>query len=271
MITGIRLAFNQDSFDVICSDVSKFPVARAAAASSAVPILLTPVTLRNYAGSCGFMLPESLETILREQDITTRQFHFLNNVRPYLEVDKTKYIHLVDGGVADNLGLRAALDRVLALGGVWETLKYVGLENTHKVVFIVVNAETEVSRSWSLFGKPPAFAAMLNSYSSISITRYNYETVMLLRESFYRWNEEIQKNRCAGNPVSTEPGACGDIKFYLIEVKFDALKDEAERHYFKSLPTSFKLSEEQVDNLRDAAHRILTQSGEFRQLLDDLR
>ena len=271
MITGIRLAFNQDSFDVICSDVSKFPVARAAAASSAVPILLTPVTLRNYAGSCGYTLPERLETILREHDITKRGFHLLNNVRPYLDVDKTKYIHLVDGGVADNLGLRAALDRVLALGGVWETLKYVGLENTHKVVFIVVNAETEVSRSWSLFGKPPAFAAMLNSYSSISITRYNYETVMLLRESFYRWTEEIQKNRCAGKPVSTEPGACGDIKFYLIEVKFDALKDEAERHYFKSLPTSFKLSEEQVDNLRDAAHRILTQSGEFKQLLDDLR
>ena len=271
MITGIRLAFNQDGFDVICSDVSTFPVARAAAASSAVPILLTPITIRNYAGSCGYTLPERLETILREQDITKREFHHLNNLRPYLEADKTKYIHLVDGGVADNLGIRAALDRVLAFGSVWETLKYVGLENTHKVVFIVVNAETEVSRSSSLFGKPPAFAAMLSSYSSIAITRYNFETVMLLRESFNRWTEEIQKNRCADKPVSTEPGACGDIKFYIVEVKFDAFKDEAERNYFKSLPTSFKLSEEQVNKLRDAAHRILTQSVEFQQLLNDLR
>jgi len=270
MITGIRFAFNQDLFDAICSDVSKFPVARAAAASSAVPILLTPVTLRNYAGSCGFTLPEKLETILREQDTTKREFHHLNNLRPYLDADKTKYIHLVDGGVADNLGLRAALDRVLALGGIWETFQYVGLENTRKVVFIVVNAETEVSSTWSLFGKPPAFAAMLSSYSSIAITRYNFETVMLLRESFSRWTGEIQKNRCAGKSVSTEPGACGDIKFYLIEVKFDALKDEAERHYFKRLPTSFKLPEKEVDKLRDAAHRILTHSGEFRQLLDDL-
>ena len=270
MITGIRFAFNQDLFDAICSDVSKFPVARAAAASSAVPILLTPVTLRNYAGSCGFTLPEKLETILREQDTTKREFHHLNNLRPYLDADKTKYIHLVDGGVADNLGLRAALDRVLALGGIWETFQYLGLENTRKVVFIVVNAETEVSSTWSLFGKPPAFAAMLSSYSSIAITRYNFETVMLLRESFSRWTDEIQKNRCAGKSVSTEPGACGDIKFYLIEVKFDALKDEAERHYFKRLPTSFKLPEKEVDKLRDAAHRILTHSGEFRQLLDDL-
>lgn len=37
-------------------------------------------------------------------------------MKPYLDVKKTPYIHLVDGGLADNLGLRAVLDRVHALG-----------------------------------------------------------------------------------------------------------------------------------------------------------
>jgi len=271
MITGIRLAFNQDVFDVICSDVSNLPVARAAAASSAVPILLTPVTLRNYAGSCGFKLSETMEKIMREQDTSKRQFYHINNIKPYLDAEKKKYIHLVDGGVADNLGLRAVLDRVLSFGDLWTTLKYLGLEKVHKVVFIVVNAETEVSESWSLFGKPPAFAAMLTSYSSIAITRYNFETVMLLRESFERWTREVQQNRCAGGEISTEPGACGDIQFYLVEVKFDALRDEAERDYFESLPTSFKLKSEDVDKLRDAAHRILSESKEFQRFLSDFR
>ena len=184
---------------------------------------------------------------------------------------KGKYIHLVDGGVADNLGLRAALDRVLAFGSLWNTLKYYGLENVHKIVFIVVNAETGVSKSWSLFGKPPAFAAMLSSYSSIAIARYNFETVMLLRESFERLTREVQQNRCAGGNISTAPGACGDIRFYLIEVKFDALQDEEEREYFKSLSTSFKLKSEVVDKLRDAAHRILSKSKEFQRFINDLR
>jgi NTE family protein len=49
--------------------------------------------------------------------------------------------------------------------------------------------------------------------------------------------------------VSSEPASCGDINFYVVEVKFDALKDEAERMYFKRLPTSFKLAPEQVDKL----------------------
>ncbi len=269
MITGIRMAFIQDAFDVICSDVSSVKVARAVAASSAVPMLLTPITLKNYAGSCGYKLPEEAQRVLTEQDITSRQYYWVNNIRPYLDSKKTPYIHLVDGGVADNLGLRAALDRVFAFGSAWDALKFSRQENVHKIVFISVNAEAEVSRKWLLFDKPPGIAAMLNSYSSIAISRYNYETVMLLRESFSRWTNEIQKGRCGNGPISTEPGACGDIKFYLIEVKFDALKDEAERTYFKQLPTSFKLTPEEVDKLRDAAKKIMHQSQEFQKLLKD--
>jgi len=271
MISGIRVAFTQDAFDVICLDLQSFPVARAVAASSAVPILLTPITLRNYAGSCGFEVSEELKVVLQERDISKRQFHLLNNAAPYLDADKKPYIHLVDGGVADNLGIRAALDRVLRSGDFWSTLKSAGLENTHKVVFIVVNAEKEVSSKWSFFGEPPPFSAMLESYSSIAITRYNFETVMLLQENFNRWTKELQENRCGEMPVSTEPGACGDIQFYLIEIKFDALKDETEREYFKQLPTSFELVSEDVDKIREVAERLLNKSKKFQKLLQDLR
>lgn len=271
MVTGIRVAFHQDAFDIICSDLSGYPVARAVTASSAVPVVLTPITLRNYSNDCGFKLPEEAERVRKEHDITSRSFHQVSNVDVYQDVAKHKYIHLVDGGVSDNLGLRAALDRILVMGSFWNTLKYLKLENTHKVVIIVVNAETEVSSQWSLFGRAPTISAMFGAYSSVSVTRYNYETVMLARESFRRWAEEVQKSRCGDGPISTEPGGCGDIKFYLVEVKFDALRDEAERHYFKGMPTSFKLSDKQVDDLRDAAHRILTESEEFQQLLAELQ
>lgn len=271
MVTGIRMSFNQDSFDMLCSDVSSFPVARAAAASSAVPVALTPVTLKNYAGSCGFKMPENLTKILEAQDRTQRQFRYINSLRPYLDAKKMKYIHLVDGGVSDNLGLRTALDKTLIRGDFWSTMKFYELENTHKVVFIIVNAETEVDNKLSLFDKLPGFGAMLNSYSSIAITRYNFETVMLLKESFNRWTREVQENRCAGSSVSTEPGACGDIKFYLVEVNFDALKDEHERKYYKQLPTSFKLSSKEVDELREVAKKILNESPEYQRLLRDLK
>jgi NTE family protein len=52
---------------------------------------------------------------------------------------------------------------------------------------------------------------------------------------------------------------------------YPELKEEAERMYFKRLPTSFKLAPEQVDKLCDVAHRILDESEEFQALLGDLR
>ncbi|TFG36059.1 MAG: hypothetical protein E4H45_01945 [Nitrospirales bacterium] len=77
--------------------------------------------------------------------------------------------------------------------------------------------------------------------------------------------------RCPEGALSEEPGSCGDIEFYVIEVKFDALKEESERVYFKRLPTSFRLGVEEVDKLRDEAHRIVSESKEFQRLIGDLR
>jgi NTE family protein len=271
MTYGTRLGFTQDVFDIICSDLSSFPVSRAAAASSAVPLLFTPITLRNYAGTCAYKMPAGFEAMLKGRAITERQFYLANNIVVYLDSKKKPYIHLVDGGVADNLGLRAILDRVILKGSVWETIKGTPRENAHKIVIVVVNAETETDNKWDRVRNIPPFGAMLSSYSSIAIVRYNEETLALLKESVKSWTAEIKSQRCKGGVISTEPGSCGDIKFYVVEVKFDALQDEAERHYFKGLPTSFKLSDEEVDKLREVANRLLDESAEFQRLLRDLR
>jgi NTE family protein len=272
MTYGARITFIQDAFDLICSDLSSFPVARACAASSAVPILLTPITVKSYAGNCGFKMPKALEEALHERSLPNRQFDLANNYVPFLDAQKTPYIHLVDGGVADNLGLRALLERVMMTGNAYTTLKLAGVaETVHKIVFVVVNAETQTDPRVSLLASIPGFGAMLDSYSSIAIQRYSVETIALLRESFSRWADEIRKGRCPPGQISKEPGSCGDVEFYLVEVKFDALPEEAERTYLKQLPTSFKLKPDQVDKLRDAARRILTESQEFQRMLKDLK
>jgi NTE family protein len=271
MVLGARVAFTQESFDLFCSDLTNFPVAQACAASSAVPILLTPIVLKSYAGTCGFKLPELLEMAVEHRSLPDRRFDLANNLLPFLDREKKPYIQLVDGGVADNLGLRSLLERVSAAGDAWTTFSKSDKPNAHKLVIILVNAETEINPKWALRSTTPPFAAMLESYSSISIARYNIETIALLRESFSRWADEIRRGRCPEGNISREPGSCGDIEFYLIEVKFDALKSEAERSYFKQLPTSFSLEAEQVDRLRDAAKRILYESREFQRLLTDLQ
>jgi NTE family protein len=271
MTHGIRVGFTQEAFDIICSDLSRFQVARAAAASSAVPMLLSPLTLRNYAGTCGYKIPEGFEGMLKSRTVSERQFYLANNIAPFLNSETKPYIHLVDGGVADNLGLRAILDRVILKGSVWELIRGTPKENVHKVVLIVVNAETQPDTKWDRSEGIPPLGAMMSSYSSISIERYNEETLALLKESVKLWADEIKTERCKGKAMSTEPGSCGDIQIYVVEVKFDALRDETERMYFKRFPTSFKLAPEKVDQLREVAHRILGESEAFQKLLRDLK
>jgi NTE family protein len=100
----------------------------------------------------------------------------------------------------------------------------------------------------------------------------NYETLNLLRRNFERWAEEIRRGRCRerGEVISEDPGSCGGIAFYMVEVGFDALQNHKERDYMKSLPTSFVLPPEDIDHLREVAGRILHSSEQFRKLVRDL-
>ena len=48
--SGTRFAFLQESFDLLCSDLLRYPLASAVAASSAVPVVFEPMVLENHAG-----------------------------------------------------------------------------------------------------------------------------------------------------------------------------------------------------------------------------
>jgi NTE family protein len=65
-------------------------------------------------------------------------------VHSHLDANARRFIHLVDGAVSDNLGLRNMLDRVtLADPAGWMSLY--GLQNVRRLVQIVVNAQVGAS------------------------------------------------------------------------------------------------------------------------------
>ena len=266
MSLGSRFVFHQRYFDAICSDLSKFPVARACAASSAVPGVLTPITVKNYAGSCGFVLPTMRGTESRNFRVREMREH----MELVLDVKKKPYFHLIDGGVADNLGLRSLEETVDAMGNFWTAMKVTGREKVRKIVLIVVNAESKTESQWDKAEVIPPLSAMLGNYSTIAIVRYNRETMAVLQESFGRWIDQIREGRCPPGQISTEPGSCGDIEFYLVDIRFRNLENEAEADYLAGLPTTFRLSPEEVDRLKAAGRKILTESDDYRKFLRDL-
>ena len=92
----------------MCADLEQFPISRAIAASNGFPGLFSPVTLTNRAKECGGREPGWLTSIPRAQRDNPLSPAGRQMAERYLDQQKTPYVHLADGGVADNLALRGA-------------------------------------------------------------------------------------------------------------------------------------------------------------------
>jgi hypothetical protein len=56
----------------------------------------------------------------------------------------------------------------------------------------------------------------------------------------------------------------------VVEVSFEGLADPKEQEFFLSLPTSFSLSDHQVDCLIAAGRRLLRTSSDYLSLMSEL-
>ncbi|WP_447983319.1 patatin-like phospholipase family protein [Nitrospira sp. Nam74] len=139
MTTLSRFEFTQGTFDLLCSDLTQLPIAWASASSSALPLVLSPITLKNYAGQCDYQSVDLLERAKREGGLAAQ---VANEGLSYLDVEKRPYVHLVDGALADNMALRGIIEAVGVVGGYEELLKLSGVKNIQKLVILAVNAET---------------------------------------------------------------------------------------------------------------------------------
>ncbi|MFC1515231.1 patatin-like phospholipase family protein [Thermodesulfobacteriota bacterium] len=278
MAMGSQFSFAGFQFAPICTDLLSFPVSRAVTASSAVPGAFSSIILQNHAGACDYAIPEWATDALRRRRITTRQYQIAKRLDAYLNVDRYRYLHLQDGGLSDNLGIRLMIDITLAEGNIWKKFEELDMKNTGSLVIIVVNAQAEPDISFAKRDYAIPFWDTIGVSSSIPLDQYSYETMELLRDNLDDWRASISEGRCrelkekgvALRDPETGKSRC-KASTYLIEVNFDALEDDVERGHLKSLPTSFVLEPEDVDRLRAAAKEILKHSEEFQKFVEDLQ
>ena len=206
LATGLRFTFNQERFDLICTDLSSYSVARAVTASSAVPVAFSTVVLKNHADKCDISQAESWR-ILENVAVTGKaQRSLQEGLKSYRDAENRKYIHLVDGGIADNLGLRAALDRMEGLG---EARFSIATEKPIKnIVFILVNAGVETETAMEQSAKNPSASATMGAFTSAQIACYSQETLDKVRQNIDELNQ-----RFSADDIPTS--------VYFSEVSFD--------------------------------------------------
>lgn len=274
--TGARVPFQQPFFDVLCSDLGAVRLARAAASSSAVPVVLSPVTYDNYGGTCGYRPPPWIDNLVDGKPArpVARAMRQIAELESYGDGARRPYLHVVDGGVADNLALRGVLDVLEALEADYAAGRATPLAGVQRIAVFVVNSLSQPATHWDRSVEAPGAFSILLQATGVPIDHYSFEAIELLRDTQARWSL-LQRMRespafdAAKDPVLTRAIAAPPIDLYAIDVSFPRLDDGAEVAYLNTLPTSFVLPDEAVDRLRAAARKIVASSPEFKRLVRD--
>ena len=280
MTTGTQFPFIQDQFDLMCSDLAGVPLARAAASSSAFPGGLTALTLRNYAGSCQYRQPAWVELAAADHAARVnprRTARAENRLSLAAEGPARPYIHLTDGGVADNIGLRGPLEAIVSPNHPWSVLQLMNRQQVSKLVVIVVNAATNPATERDRSAAVPGLIDTLTTAATVPLDNYSFDTVELLSRTVSEFGTDARLVEGC-NKLSASKGAqCAlqlpaphKVDLYPVQVAFEYIGSREERTWFKNLPTTFELPRETIDKLRAAGRRLLGEDPQFQNLLKAL-
>ena len=254
---GVRFSFLQGYFNLLCSDLASFPVARAVAASSAVPVVFHPVVVRNYP-DCGSATAKKVLAAMRQRaGGDDRLTQTVDGLESYFDKDKRKYVHFVDGGITDNLGLLSAFDFIEVAGGAKAYYDRLGHRPPRRAVIIAVNASTNPEPVMGASNRQPTLIETVNAMSDVQLHRYNTETIVLMKERLEKWTKAVSTPE---RPVAG----------YFIQLSFRDIAPQR-RKFFNRITTSFALTDKQVDQLIAAGGDLMRSNPEFQRLLADLR
>jgi NTE family protein len=231
-------------------------VARAVTASSAVPVLFDPVVVENYVG-CDKALPEWLQRARLRQDPGAELQMDVGDDASYADKTTHRYAHFVDGGITDNLGLRALLESVEVIGGATDFLKALKLPTPRRLAVISVNAAADKPQGIDATRLQPTIEETLSAVTNIQIHRYNTDTLQDMQQSLVRWAQVLSTPQ---RPVKT----------YFVQLSFANVPDLPLRQFLNEIPTSLALSAEQVDGLIATGRALLRNDPQFRSLVAGL-
>jgi NTE family protein len=178
------------------------------------------------------------------------------------------YIHLLDGGLADNIGLRAPYMALSSDASPWSVLSRINQGRVRRVVVITANAKTKPSHDWDQRRRAPGVFSVLGFVTSGPMDNYSFDTVQMVRDFFTQQNADAKSvNACAARIKDacgvTSPDQRRVVDFFAVELSFDAVDDDALRGCLDNLPTSFVLPEKTVALLRVVARSLLMGSKDL--------
>lgn len=275
---GHTFEFKQATFSTLCSDLGSFRISEAIAASAAFPFLMSPVTLRNNWDKCEFKCRKDknlFDRVSYELAVELKHFNLENFVRwrhthslrytyeqdeknnPYRQV---KFVHLLDGGLSDNLAARALL-RTFGENNS-ENIRKLKEMGVRRILLIQVNAKSESPNDIDMSGKIPSLFSVIKSAALNPIDVTTTLSSYISREYMVSLVRYLNGDACSKSDQ--------EIYIYPVQVDFDLLESGSrDQINAKAIPTWWTLPSSDIDLLERVGKNLLVEHPCFQAFAQD--
>ncbi len=265
--------YNTVNFGALCSDLRRYPLSEAVAASAAVPLVFRPIVIQNFADTCRFNEPDWVHSASRPGAPAILRASAAA-IQRYREKRDVKFVKLLDGGMTDNLGLSGLLLELAAATKPYEPLTPRQAVNLKRFLFIVVDAGRPPGGDLAKNADSPKLMELIQAVSDTAVdanVRAAYDAFVAEME---KWRERLIHYRCGLTPPevvalrgSVEGWNCRELSLQVAKVSFEAMREPSVKARLDKIPTRFKLPKDDVDLLISAAGSLLRQNRSYKEFL----
>ena len=260
--------FGATAFAAMCSDLSKYPLANAVAASAAVPVAFAPVVIQTFPRQCNDPLPAWITKARDDSHAPPMLQSFAKAISRYHD-GEIPYIKLLDGGLVDNFGLSGFTIARLSADTPYGPLSPQQAVKLRRGLFLVVDAKTGVSGNWINSVEGPTGVELVKAAADTAIDASVGTSFTAFDRTMGDWQNSLIRWRCGLSAADrarfgARPGwNCHDLKFFVGRLGFDQL-DPTRSAALEAIPTRFRLPAEQVDSVIAAGRDVLRGNPAFR-------
>lgn len=271
LYNGTPFAFAAPYFQAICSDLGSVRVADAVAASMSVPIAFRPIVVKLPEGGCPAPMPDLVDAARRDRASPALLRETARAFEAYRDRSRMKYLHLTDGGVADNFGLSSLVTIRRAAGKPYGPYSARDAVKVRRMTFLLVNSERYADGDWSMKAEGPDAPQLVDALLSVSINAPKRAASDAFGSVLADWQRDLIAWRCALTPEQArslgagEGWDCKDVQFRFDTVSFaDLPPDQYER--LGAAATAVSLPKDQVDDLIAGGRRAILTNDLVQQL-----
>ena len=265
--------FNTVNFGALCSDLRRYPLSEAVAASAAVPLVFAPIVIENYADKCNFNAPDWVDSSGRAGAPAIMRASAAA-IQRYREKSDVKFVKLLDGGMTDNLGLSGLLLELAAATKPYEPLTPRQAVSLKRFLFVVVDAGRPPGGDLAKNAESPEIMDLIQAVSDTAVDANVRAAYDAFAGELEKWRERLIEYRCGLTPPevvalrgSMDGWDCRGLSMQVAKISFEAMREPSVRSRLEKIPTRFKLPKDEVDLLISSAGSLLRQNASYKEFL----